>query len=307
MRYIYVAHIAHKQGTWGEWRFSALAYKTHIAHSTYSKDPEESGANSRDIFGPRKMRWPASRRGRLPCKSVQLPRVTHVKVPPFSFTPKKELVQGFRDAGRPTYLLPQKRACTPYFLPQKGLEQGSAGPKRPAHYLLPQKGLFKVPRTRRPEDRFCVEAFAHSPEHAGKVRVVEGDHLRAVAHRVVPSNSSTLFLRSRPGEAQPQVHVRALVLLGLTLLSDKSEACVADHVTHVARDHRQPGFLWFVVVDHNKLAGASRHPAPGRPSRSNCLAAALGRCRGPRCCWTPSPPSSSLGRDRPRSRRCWSR
>ena len=40
-----------------------------------------------------------------------------------------------------------------------------------------------------------LEALAHPPQHAGEVRVVEGNHLRAVAY---PSGSSTSFLRSRP-------------------------------------------------------------------------------------------------------------
>ena len=53
-------------------------------------------------------------------------------------------------------------------------------------------------------------------------------------------------------------------------------------------------------------------PAPERPWRSGCPAAAApARCRRPCCCWKSaacsSPPSSSSERDRPRSPRCWSR
>ena len=74
---------------------------------------------------------------------------------------------------------------------------------------------------------------------------------------------------------------------------------------------RQPGFLWFVVKD-SCVESSPHRPAPERPWRSGCLAAAApARCRRPRCCWRSaacsSPPSSSSGRDRPRSRRCWSR
>ena len=63
-----------------------------------------------------------------------------------------------------------------------------------------------------------LEALAHPPQHAGEVRVVEGNHLRAVApprdpRQILPLRSCEVVR----GEAQPQVpvHVRALVLLGL--------------------------------------------------------------------------------------------
>ena len=91
---------------------------------------------------------------------------------------------------------------------------------------------------------------------------------------------------------------------------------------------RQPGFLWFVVKDScverlflctsaSSLIMMSSHwcAPPSRSRKTLALwlptAAAPGRCRGPRCCWTLaacfSPPSSSSGRDRPRSLRCRSR
>ena len=78
-----------------------------------------------------------------------------------------------------------------------------------------------------------LEALAHPPEHAGEVRVVKGNHLRAVAP---PRGRQVLPLRSCEvvrGEAQPQVlvHVRALVLLGLHGVEQLLELC------HVGLDH----------------------------------------------------------------------
>ena len=104
------------------------------------------------------------------------------------------------------------------------------------------------------------EALAHPPQHAGEVRVVEGNHLRAVApprgpRQILPLRSCEVVR----GEAQPQVpvHVRALVLLGLhgvkelqelshvglgnlrlhPAVGQVREARVADHVARVACDH----------------------------------------------------------------------
>ena len=102
-----------------------------------------------------------------------------------------------------------------------------------------------------------LEALAHPPEHAGEVRVVEGDHLRAVAppggrRQILPLRSCEVVR----GEAQPQVpvHVRALVLLGLHVchvglgnlrlhpaVRQVHEARVADHVARVAGDHDAAG------------------------------------------------------------------
>ena len=93
-----------------------------------------------------------------------------------------------------------------------------------------------------------------------------------------------------------------------TLLSDKSVKLVLQTTLPVLPAiTRQPGFLWFVVRDScvERLfvcTGASRRPAPGRPWRSGCPAAAApARCRRPRCCWKSaacsSPPSSSIVRE----------
>ena len=80
------------------------------------------------------------------------------------------------------------------------------------------------------------------------MRVVEGDRLRAVAFIAwSPSNSSTLFLRSRPRQspasgscpgacaAWPPRSRRAAAVRQV------SEARVADHVARVARDHKAAG------------------------------------------------------------------
>ena len=93
-----------------------------------------------------------------------------------------------------------------------------------------------------------------------------------------------MFLRSRPGEAQPQVpvHVRALVLLGLHGVEELQElshvglgdlrlhpavrqvreARVADHVARVARDHEA---AWVPLVRRTAASrGSSSAPAPHR-------------------------------------------
>ena len=125
------------------------------------------------------------------------------------------------------------------------------------------------------------------------MRVVEGNHLRAVAppggaRQILPLCSCEVVR----GEAQPQVpfHVRALlVLLGLHGVKELlelrhvglrhlrhpavrqiREACVADHVARVARDHEAAGVPLVrgqgqlrgealrlhqrLVVDHDELA-----------------------------------------------------
>ena len=110
----------------------------------------------------------------------------------------------------------------------------------------------------------AAPALAHPPQHAGEVRVVESNHLRAVApprgpRQILPLRSCEVVR----GEAQPQVpvHVRALVLLGLhgveelqelshvglgnprlhPAVGQVREARVADHVARVARDHEAAG------------------------------------------------------------------
>ena len=148
------------------------------------------------------------------------------------------------------------------------------------------------------------------------------------------SGSSTSFLRSRPS---PFMSGRLLLLgfhgveelqelcqVGLGHLRlhpavrQVGEACVADHIAHVAGDRQAAGVPLVrgqgqlcrealrlhqrLVVDHDELALVRP------PVRSGCPAAAApGRCWRPRCCWKSSRPSSSSKRDRPRSRRCWSR
>ena len=125
------------------------------------------------------------------------------------------------------------------------------------------------------------------------MRVVEGNHLRAVApprgpRQILPLRSCEVVR----GEAQPQVpvHVRALVLLGLhgveqlqqlshvglgdlrlhPAVGQVREARVADHVARVARDHEAAGVPLVrgqgqlrgealrlhqrLVVDHDELA-----------------------------------------------------
>ena len=136
-------------------------------------------------------------------------------------------------------------------------------------------------------------------------------------HRRCPSNSSTLFLKSSEAK-QPQVpvHVRALVLLGLhgveSCLSLPRRLCCPDQAAGVSlvRGQQLRGGLLVCALLLIMMRSHWCVPplAPGRAARSGCPAAAA---PGLRCCWTPaacsSPPSSSSGRDRPRSRRCWSR
>ena len=145
-------------------------------------------------------------------------------------------------------------------------------------------------------------ASAHPPEHAGEVRVVERDHLGAVAppsgaRQVVPLRSCEVVR----GEAQPQVR----------------EACVADHVARVACDHEAAGVPLFrgqgqlrqealrlhqrLVVDHDELTLVR----PTVPLQEDPCALVAQQPQLRAAC--SSPPSSSSRRDRPRSRRCWSR
>ena len=203
-------------------------------------------------------------------------------------------------------------AAHTYLLPQKGAIQGSSRTRRPEDtYLLPQKGACAgVPGCREACSHLLVlrpplglpgfhlvqpglETLAHPPQHAGEVRVVESNHLRAVApprgpRQILPLRSCEVVR----GEAQPQVpvHVRALVLLGLHGVEELQElshvglgnlrlhpavrqvreARVADHVARVARDHEAAGVPLVrgqgqlrrealglhqrLVVDHDELA-----------------------------------------------------
>ena len=175
----------------------------------------------------------------LPCESVQLPRVPHVEVvgqvPRLHFLPmlKVPWMQG--------------GVKTPTCCPKRGLSQVLGCEKACSHLLVaPKKGL-QVPGmpgglpTCSPLGLPGFHLLAHPPQHAGEVRAVRVTISVPSLHRVFPVKFFTSFLRSRPGEAQPQVpvHVRALVLLGLhesnscsssatlgdlrlTLLSDKS-------------------------------------------------------------------------------------
>ena len=105
-----------------------------------------------------------------------------------------------------------------------------------------------------------LEALAHPPQHAGEMRVVESNHLRAGQ---CPSNSSTSFLRSRPRRSpasgprscpgactawphgvEELLELRHVGLGHLRLhpaVRQIREARVADHVARVARDHKAAG------------------------------------------------------------------
>ena len=88
----------------------------------------------------------------LPCESVQLPRVPHVEV--VGQVPQRLHLKNMSnslDAGRPAHSVFLLVLRPPLGLPG---------------FHLVQPGL---------------EALAHPPEHAGEARVVEGDHLSAVA------------------------------------------------------------------------------------------------------------------------------
>ena len=93
-----------------------------------------------------------------------------------------------------------------------------------------------------------------------------------------------------------------------------------DHVVRVAHDQRQPEFLclWqdscvnrlFVCTSSLSMISSHWCVPPSRSRKTLALwlpsSRSSGRCRRPRCCWKSaacsSPPSSSSGRDRPRSR-----
>ena len=99
---------------------------------------------------------------------------------------------------------------TPTCCPKKELALASLDAVRPAQLLVLRPPL-RLPGFK------CVqpglEALAHPPQHAGEVRVVESNHLRAVApprgpRQILPLRSCEVVR----GEAQPQVpvHVRRL-------------------------------------------------------------------------------------------------
>ena len=140
-------------------------------------------------------------------------------------------------------------------------------------------------------------------------------------HRAVPVKFFLYCLASTESKSCGDVGLGNLRLH--PAVGQVREARVADHVARVARDHQAAGVSLFAVRDSCverlfvctnalSLIMISLQPsAPGRLSRSGCpAAAALGRCQGPRCCWTlaacSSSPSSLSERDRPRSR-SWSR
>ena len=101
-----------------------------------------------------------------------------------------------------------------------------------------------------------------------------------------------------------------------TRLSDKSVKLVLQTTLPVLPAiTRQPGFVWFVVRDScverlfvctsaSSLIMMSSHwcAPPSRSRKTRALWLPSNRSSGPL-----SPPSSSSRRDRPRSRRCWSR
>ena len=103
------------------------------------------------------------------------------------------------------------------------------------------------------------------PRAAGKVRVVEGDHLRAVApprgpRQILPLRSCDII--QHKAQPPPFMSGRLYCLASTESNSCSSvglgnlrlhpaigqvrEACVADHVARVARNHK---VLWFVVRD----------------------------------------------------------
>ena len=142
-------------------------------------------------------------------------------------------------------MLPQKRACFP-------------GCREACSHLLVLRPPLRLPGFHLVQPG--LEALAHPPQHAGEVRVVESNRLRAVAppcgaRQILPLCSCEVV----QGEAQPQVlvHVRArlhgveqlleLCHVGLGHLRlhpavrQIREARVADHVARVARDHKAAG------------------------------------------------------------------
>ena len=150
-------------------------------------------------------------------------------------------------------------------MPPKGAIQGSADARRLEDrffFLLVLRAPLGLPGFHLVQPG--LEALARPPQHAGAMRVVESNHLRAVAppggaRQILPLCSCEVV----QGEAQPQVlvHVRALVLLGLHGVEELlelrhvglghlrlhpavrqiREACVADHVARVAHDHEAAG------------------------------------------------------------------
>ena len=124
---------------------------------------------------------------------------------------------------------------TAFVAPKKGPVLASLdAPKRSLSKVpLEREGLLTQLLVLRP--RWACQASSASsrawkplrtPRSAGEVRVVEGNHLRAVAPPRGPRQILPLcFCEVVRGEAQPQVpvHVRALVLLGL----HESKSCLS--------------------------------------------------------------------------------
>ena len=157
--------------------------------------------------------------------------------------PKKAPVLASRDAGRPehTYLLPQKGACSHSFL------LVLRPPLRLPGFKCVQPGL---------------EALARPPQYAGEVRVVEGNHLRAVAPPRGPLRSCEVVrgkarvrssfmsgrlccLASTESNSCMSSVTSALAISVFTRLSDKSVKLVLQTTSPVLPAiTRQPGFVW---------------------------------------------------------------
>ena len=107
------------------------------------------------------------------------------------------------------------------------------------------------------------------PQHAGEVRVVEHDHLRAVATAWSrPRRSPASGPRSCPGlyclalSNSCSSSATSASAIRLYRLSDKSVKLMY-HVSVLPAITRQPGFRWFVVRD-SCVRGSSSAPAPRR-------------------------------------------
>ena len=152
---------------------------------------------------------------------------------------------------------------TPTYCPKKELEQGSADVRRPAQLLVLRPPLRPGFHLVQPG----LEALAHPPQHAGEVRVVEGNHLRAVA----PPGGARQILKSskaKPSLRSPFMSGRLYCLASTESKSCLSSATSASAISVFTRLSdkfvklvlqttlpvlpaitRQPGFLWFVVRD----------------------------------------------------------
>ena len=172
---------------------------------------------------PRRPTCPARAAGAPAPAGPRRPSEVVGSAPPFSFAPKKGLL---KVPGMPGDLL----------LAKKRLEQGSADARRPAHTTCSSApaGLpgFKCVQP-------GLEALAHPPQHAGQVRVVESNHLRAVApprgpvkfFHFVPAKSS----EAKPSLRSPFMSGRLYCLASTESKSCKSSATSASAISVFTR------------------------------------------------------------------------